>query len=80
MNEALELLESGMLLLSLDEEEPDLLRQQAFQYWHGTLKCGGNRWFEKLIQLIATPSGQLGYVGEHSMADVMPATGLCQYI
>ena len=80
MKRALELLESGMLVLCLDDEEPVSYRQRALEYWHGGMRSGGNRWFDKSIQLIVSRNGKLGYVGEHSMMDGMPAVGLCQHL
>ena len=78
MEDALELLESGMLLLCLDDEEPYSTQQCAQHYWHG----GGshNRWYDKNIQLIVPKNGKLGYVGEHAMMDGMPAMGLSHHI
>ena len=80
MQEALQLLESGMLLLCLDDDAPVSYRQRALDYWHGNTNVGGNRWFDKSIQLVASRNGKLGYIGEHSMMDGMPAVGLCQHL
>ena len=77
---ALELLESGMLVLCLDDEEPVSYRQRALEYWHGGMRSGGNRWFDKSIQLVISRNGKLGYVGEHSMMDGMPAVRLCEHL
>jgi carnitine O-acetyltransferase len=78
MDEALPLLESGMLLLCLDDEMPYSMQQRARHYWHGN--GSSNRWYDKNIQLIVTKQGALGYVGEHSMMDGMPAVGLCRHL
>jgi carnitine O-acetyltransferase len=80
MQRALELLESGMLVLSLDEEEPVSYRQRALEYWHGGVNSGGNRYFDKSIHLVVSKNGKLGYIGEHSLMDGMPAVGLCNFI
>jgi carnitine O-acetyltransferase len=80
MERTLKLLESGMLVLCLDDEEPVSYRQRALEYWHGGMRSGGNRWFDKSIQLVVSRNGKLGYVGEHSMMDGMPAVGLCQHL
>ena len=78
MDQALQLLESGMLLLCLDEEMPCSLRQRAQHYWHGN--GSSNRWYDKNVQLIVPKNGTLGYVGEHAMMDGMPAVGLGRYM
>jgi carnitine O-acetyltransferase len=80
MERALNDLESGMLLLCLDDNEPVSYRQRALEYWHGGMQLGGNRWFDKSIQLVVSRNGKLGYIGEHSMMDGMPAVGLCQHL
>jgi carnitine O-acetyltransferase len=80
MERALQHLESGMLVLCLDDEEPVSYRQRALEYWHGGMQSGGNRWFDKSIQLVVSRNGKLGYIGEHSMMDGMPAVGLCQHL
>jgi carnitine O-acetyltransferase len=78
MDQALELLESGMLLLCLDDETPYSKRQRAQHYWHGN--GSSNRWYDKNVQLIVPKNGTLGYVGEHAMMDGMPALGFCRHM
>lgn len=78
MDDALQWLESGMLLLCLDDDMPYSMQQRARLYWHGN--GSGNRWYDKNIQLIVTKQGALGYVGEHAMMDGMPAVGLCRHL
>ena len=84
-SDALEELQSGLLLLCLDvdveNEMQDPDRSIALRYWHGNGTHTANRWFDKSLQLIVsdTPGKyDLGYAGEHSMADGMPVTGVCQ--
>mmetsp|Transcript_21667 Transcript_21667/g.32887 ORF Transcript_21667/g.32887 Transcript_21667/m.32887 type:complete len:664 (-) Transcript_21667:619-2610(-) len=80
MEKALTKVESGMLLLCLDSHvKPSSLKQCAKLYWHGDKKTS-NRWYDKVIQLVVTGNGQLGYVGEHALLDGMPAVGFCQYL
>ena len=78
--DALKILESGMLLLCLDDDEAFSPQQCATKYWHGGQTSGGNRWADKSIQLICSKNGKVGFVGEHSMMDGMPAVGFCNYI
>ena len=78
MDEAIMWLESGMLLLCLDDEMPYSMQQRARHYWHGN--GSSNRWYDKSVQLIVTRQGALGYVGEHAMMDGMPAVGFCRHL
>jgi len=80
MKEALMMLESGAFLLCLDDSAPVSKTECANIYWHGNKVSGGNRWFDKSIQLLCQSNGKLGFVGEHSMADGMPAVALCNFI
>jgi hypothetical protein len=59
---------------------PITKKECANIYWHGNKASGANRWFDKSIQLLCQSNGKLGYVGEHSMADGMPAVALCDLI
>jgi carnitine O-acetyltransferase len=72
MAKALQLLESGAILLCLDSYEPHSRADAAGQWVHGGSQCGSNRWFDKSAQVIVTPSGTAAFVGEHSMMDGMP--------
>ena len=86
LSDALEELQSGLLLLCLDDNDeendnndPD--RSIGLRHWHGNGIHTANRWFDKSVQLIVSDRPAkypLGYVGEHSMADGMPTLGLCQ--
>ena len=82
MEDTLTTIESGLLLLCLDDDNddngPESHRQRALRYWHGN--ASGNRWYDKSIQLVVSNNGQLGYVGEHSMMDGMPTLGLVSYL
>jgi carnitine O-acetyltransferase len=81
MEKALEKLESGALLICLDEnEEPISKKQSSELFWTGGLSSGHNRWFDKSIQLICTNNGKAGMNGEHSMMDGMPVVGFCDFI
>eukprot|EP00970_Alexandrium_tamarense_P018651 scaffold13358_cov198-Alexandrium_tamarense.AAC.14 len=81
MENALEKLESGALLICLDEnEEPISKKQSSELFWTGGLSSGHNRWFDKSIQLICTNNGKAGMNGEHSMMDGMPVVGFCDFI
>ena len=80
MASGLELLESAMLLLCLDGDDVFTSQQCGIKYWHGGQSSGGNRWADKSIQLICSKNGKVGFVGEHSMMDGMPAVGFCNHI
>lgn len=72
MVKALEKLESGALLLCLDDEHPISRAECANIFWTGHHMSGHNRWFDKSIQLMVTENGKAGLIGEHSMMDGMP--------
>eukprot|EP00815_Leptocylindrus_aporus_P009414 CAMPEP_0116071494 /NCGR_PEP_ID=MMETSP0322-20121206/13788_1 /TAXON_ID=163516 /ORGANISM="Leptocylindrus danicus var. apora, Strain B651" /LENGTH=669 /DNA_ID=CAMNT_0003559803 /DNA_START=87 /DNA_END=2096 /DNA_ORIENTATION=+ len=69
---ALELLESGAVMICLDDEEPVSKRDCAKLFLHGGSTSGYNRWFDKSIQIIVCKNGKAGLNGEHSMMDGMP--------
>lgn len=86
MEEALEVLESGCVMLNLDTAcdfdsgtSPASRAQcgKQFLYGNGTAT---NRWFDKSVQLIVFPNGKAGLLGEHSMMDGMPVVGLANHI
>ena len=55
---------------------PDSLSQNSRTYLMGTQ----GRWYDKSIQFVMTPTGNLGLNGEHSMMDGMPVVGLHDYV
>ena len=90
---ALDVFQSALCVLALDVDDevesqandddsvgPDSVDSLAQQFWHGGHRFAGNRWMDKSFQLVVTKRGQVGYVGEHSMADGMPAMELCNYL
>ena len=80
MKEALEQLESGAILLNLDDEEPISRQECGELFWTGGLKSGGNRWFDKSIQIMISNNGKAGGIAEHSMMDGMPVVVYYDYI
>jgi carnitine O-acetyltransferase len=87
IKDALETLQSGLVLLALDLDDEDddsthplTDREQALRYWHGNIRHSANRWFDKSIQLVMSQQGHLGLIGEHSMADGMPAVSFVEYL
>jgi len=80
--EALELLQSGAVLVCLDDQEPKDRAEFARQLLHAgsSAENGANRWFDKSIQLIVTPSGQAGLLGEHAMMDGMPVVRYADHL
>ena len=91
LSRALEDLQSGLCLLCLDvdeasdsttsesQEEKD--REVALRLWHGNGKYSSNRWFDKSMQITLSDAHDeyhLGYIGEHALADGMPAIGFCR--
>jgi carnitine O-acetyltransferase len=80
MEEALEKLESGALLLNLDDEVPVSRQELGDLYWTGGLKSGPNRWFDKSIQIMVASNGKAGLCAEHSMMDGMPVINFSDFI
>ena len=92
MQKALDKLQSGLLLLCLDDDYADD-RDMALRLWHGSSTTNNademNRWWDKSMQVVLSANNkeapetkhqQLGYIGEHSMADGMPAVDLCRQL
>lgn len=80
METALERLQSGALLLNLDDEAPVSRQECGDLFWTGGLKSGPNRWFDKSIQIMVTNNGKAGLIAEHSMMDGMPVINFSDYI
>jgi carnitine O-acetyltransferase len=80
MEKALEKLESGAMMLCLDDETPVSRRQCGELFLHGGVNSGYNRWFDKSIQIICTNNGKAGLLGEHSMMDGMPMVALADHV
>ena len=80
MERALESLESGAILICLDDECPESRRQCGNLFWHGGHNSGGNRWFDKSVQIICSANGKAGLIGEHSMMDGMPMVNFANTI
>jgi carnitine O-acetyltransferase len=78
MEQALQKLESGALLLCLDDDSPVSRKQCGELFLHG--HAGSNRWFDKSVQLFCTNNGKAGLQGEHAMMDGMPVVGLANHI
>jgi carnitine O-acetyltransferase len=86
MEDALEVLESGCVLVNLDTVSdldagriPVSRAQCGKQFLYGNGNAS-NRWFDKSVQLIVCPNGKAGLLGEHSMMDGMPVVGLANHI
>lgn len=80
MKKALERLEGALLVINLDiGTKAESLQHQAETFWHGGM-AGGNRWWDKSIQLAVTEDGSWSYLGEHSMADGLLPVGFCQHL
>ena len=78
MNKALNVLESGAVVLCLDKDQPKTNSEASKLFWHGN--SGGNRWFDKSLQLVCTKNGQIALVCEHSLFDGMSPLVICNQI
>jgi len=76
----LERLESGAILLNLDDHSPVSRQECGEMCWTGGMKGGHNRWFDKSIQVCVSENGKSGFLGEHSMMDGMPCVRYADYI
>lgn len=79
MEQALEVLESGAVMICMDDQEKVSRAECAEMLLHGG-ENGGNRWFDKSIQIMVTSNSKAGLLGEHSMMDGMPMVGLADHI
>jgi hypothetical protein len=66
---SLELLDTALFIVCLDEKTPTGLESTLSNAFHGD---GRNRWFDKSIQLIFTPNGQWAINMEHTGHDAYP--------
>ena len=80
MEEAVEKLESGAILLNLDDEAPVSRQECGEIFLTGGLNSGENRWFDKSIQIMVANNGKTGILGEHSMMDGMPLVNLANHL
>ena len=85
MEEALEKLQAGAMLLCLDDEAPVSRSECSYVWLHGMNPVDGdkkpcNRWFDKSIQIIVTKNGKAGLLGEHTMMDGMPMVGFAEHV
>lgn len=69
MQEALLTLQSGSIILNLDSATPKSLEDCSQQFLSGGQGSTHNRWFDKSINLIVTPTGKAAVLCEHSMMD-----------
>lgn len=67
--QALERVQSAVLLLCLDDSSPTSKEEMSRVMWHGD---GANRLYDKSVQLVVCRNGKAGLMGEHSLADGMP--------
>ncbi len=65
MEKALHKLESGAVVLCLDDDDPITFRELANRYWHGYRESYMNRWYDKSINLMCQSNGKLGFLGKY---------------
>lgn len=80
MEEALEMLQSGAIVVNLDDENPVSSQNCGELFLSGGLKSGDNRWFDKSINIIVAENGKAAVLGEHSMMDGMPLVNYADYV
>lgn len=81
MKEALERLESGAVLICLDDFSPSTWNECVPLFWYGG-NSGHymNRWFDKPMQFVIEENGRMSFMGEHSMIDGHPTVGLMNHV
>lgn len=80
MQQALEVLESGALMVNLDDTSFTDDVECSEMMLTGRKESGDNRWFDKSIQIVVDNNGLAGTLSEHSMMDGMPVTRFADYI
>jgi carnitine O-acetyltransferase len=80
MEVALDLLQSGAVMVNLDEELPRSRTECGELFLSGGMTSGENRWFDKSIQLIVAENGKSAALCEHSMMDGMPCVNYAGFI
>ncbi|SPC63476.1 probable carnitine O-acetyltransferase, mitochondrial precursor [Ustilago sp. UG-2017b] len=70
--DALERIDSSVIVVCLDETAPHSIESTAWQLWCGD---GKNRFYDKQ-QIITFANGKSGFMGEHSMMDGTPTLRL----
>lgn len=80
MEEALEILESGAVVINLDDAQPESHQDGAELFLSGGTDAGENRWFDKSINLIVTENGKAAMLCEHSMMDGMSLVALADHL
>jgi carnitine O-acetyltransferase len=80
MEKALEIVESGAVLVSLDDTTPVSREECCEKLLTGGKASGSNRWFDKSIQLLVAKNGKAGLMGEHSMMDGMALVNLADHL
>ena len=63
----LERIESALFVLCLDASQPDTELDRIHTFFHN---YGVNRWFDKSMQIVVTPSAEAGVIFEHSWGDL----------
>lgn len=71
--EYLRIVEEAAFTVNLDEGKPSTITERLTQ---GLLDNGGNRWWDKPLQLIVTANGKSGLILEHSHIDGTTASDL----
>ena len=80
MEEALATMESGALILCLDDEKVVSRKESSSLYLYGGESSGDNRWFDKSLTVSVTDNGKAGFLGEHSMMDGMPVVSFANHL
>ena len=87
MAERLSLLQSGICILSIDDDLDDehdapntyrSVSEAAQLLWHANKVHTSNRWWDKSINWVVSRD-YCGLVGEHALVDGMPSLNMCRF-
>jgi carnitine O-acetyltransferase len=68
-------------MINLDvDSNAETLQEQGENFYHGGMASGGNRWWDKSVQLAVTNTGKWNFLGEHSMLDGLTPVDFCEHL
>jgi carnitine O-acetyltransferase len=78
--QGLRVIQSAAVVVCLDDKDPVSVGCASEGVWNGRENGGGNRWFDKPVQIVVYENGKAGLLGEHSMMDGMPMVRYADYL
>jgi len=72
----LEAVQSAILVVCLDDQEPTTREEVGRALWHGDSR---DRWYDKTVEIVVFGNGKAGLMGEHSQFDGQVSVGLADF-